>query len=92
MSPSSQAPPLLLLPDLFSKETDFKLYANRTIITQSGALGTIDSAFGSSGKFKVEFKTPAAVRAGEKIFFRSVPKQTTNKQPLCVWPIVVGIN
>jgi hypothetical protein len=42
------------------------------VVTESGAAGIIDSAFGQSGKFKVIFKQAGgvAVKVGERLFLQ----------------------
>lgn len=58
--------------DLFKKETDMKQFIGRKVVTESGAAGIIDSAFGQSGKFKVIFKQAGgvAVKVGERLFLQ----------------------
>jgi len=41
--------------DLFKKETDIKQFIGKKVVSESGAVGVIESSFGQSGKFKVEF-------------------------------------
>lgn len=38
---------------LFKKETNIQLFVGLRVRLSSGELGTIDSAFGQSGKFKI---------------------------------------
>ena len=61
--------------DLFKRETDMKHFIGRKVVTQNGGhIGTIEGAFGQSGKFKVVFHECAEdkrrgvpVRVGEKL-------------------------
>ena len=61
--------------DLFKRETDMKQFIGRKVITEFGGyVGTIESAFGQSGKFKVVFKesenekrSGVPVRVGERL-------------------------
>jgi hypothetical protein len=58
--------------DLFKKETDMKQFIGRKVITESGSVGTVDSAFGQAGKFKVVFKQAGGVtvKVGERLFLQ----------------------
>ena len=58
--------------DLFKKETDMKQFIGRKVVTEGGAAGIIESAFGTSGKFKVVFKQAGgvAVKVGERLFLQ----------------------
>ena len=58
--------------DLFKKETDMKQFIGRRVVTDSGAVGVIDSTFGQSGKFKVTFSAVGGVgaRVGERLFLQ----------------------
>jgi len=56
--------------DLFKKETDMKLFIGRKVVAETGEVGTIDSAFGASGKFKVTFRDGTTAKPGSKLFFK----------------------
>ena len=56
--------------DLFKKETNMNQFVGLQLVTERGDVGLIQSAFGSSGKFKVGFPAGTDVRNGDKLFLK----------------------
>ena len=58
---------------LFGKQSDLSKYIGKHVTTLNGDTGTIESAFGKSGKFKVVFDPPVSIHVRDKLYlnFRS---------------------
>ena len=56
--------------DLFKKETNMSQFVGLLIETDSGDVGSIQSSFGSSGKFRVHFPAGTALREGDSLYLR----------------------
>lgn len=56
--------------DLFKKETNMSQFIGLHLETDKGEIGVIQSSFGTSGKFKVNFPAGVEARNGDKLFLR----------------------
>ena len=56
--------------DLFKKETNMKQFVGLLIETKQGDVGSIQSAFGNSGKFRVHFPGGTEIIEGDSLFLR----------------------
>lgn len=56
--------------DLFKKETNMSQFVGLKVETASGDVGTINSSFGTSGKFRVCFPAGTEANEGDKLFLR----------------------
>lgn len=56
--------------DLFKKETNMTQFVGLLIDTDAGDVGTIQSSFGTSGKFRVSFPAGTEVREGDPLYLR----------------------
>ncbi len=56
--------------DLFKKETNMKQFVGLLIETKQGDVGSIQSSFGNSGKFRVHFPGGTEISEGESLFLR----------------------
>ena len=56
--------------DLFKKETNMSQFVGLLIETERGEVGSIQSSFGTSGKFRVNFPGGAELREGDALYLR----------------------
>jgi selenocysteine-specific elongation factor len=56
--------------DLFKKETNMSQFVGLLIETDRGDVGSIQSSFGTSGKFRVNFPGGTDVREGDSLYLR----------------------
>lgn len=56
--------------DLFKKETNMTQFVGLLIETDSGDVGSIQSSFGTSGKFRVNFPGGTEIREGDQLYLR----------------------
>ena len=56
--------------DLFKKETNMSQFVGLFIETERGDIGIIQSSFGTSGKFRVNFPGGTDVREGDPLYLR----------------------
>ena len=56
--------------DLFKKETDMTQFVGLLLETDRGDVGSIQSSFGTSGKFRVNFPGGTDVREGDPLYLR----------------------
>lgn len=56
--------------DLFKKETNMSQFVGLFIETEGGDIGSIQSSFGTSGKFRVNFPAGTDVREGDPLYLR----------------------
>ncbi|KAK1749064.1 selenocysteine-specific elongation factor [Skeletonema marinoi] len=56
--------------DLFKKETNMSQFVGLLIETDSGDVGSIQSSFGSSGKFRVHFPAGTGLKEGDSLYLR----------------------
>ena len=56
--------------DLFKKETNMKQFVGLLIETKEGDVGIIQSSFGNSGKFRVNFPGGTEINEGDSLFLR----------------------
>ena len=56
--------------DLFKKETNMSQFVGLLIETDSGDVGSIQSSFGSSGKFRVHFPAGTCLKEGDSLYLR----------------------
>ena len=56
--------------DLFKKETDMTQFVGLLLETDRGDIGSIQSSFGTSGKFRVNFPGGTDVREGDPLYLR----------------------
>ena len=56
--------------ELFRKETNMNEFIGLHLETERGDVGVIQSSFGTSGKFRMNFPAGTTVRNGEKIYLR----------------------
>jgi len=56
--------------DLFRKETNMNEFIGLHLETEKGEIGVIQSSFGTSGKFRMNFPAGTTVRNGDKLFLR----------------------
>ena len=61
---------MVIAKGLFGKQSDLSKFIGKAVTTANGDMGTIDGAFGKSGKFKVVFNPPAVVRVRDKLFLK----------------------
>ncbi len=56
--------------DLFKKETNMSQFVGLLIETDGGDIGSIQSSFGTSGKFRVHFPAGTGVKEGDPLYLR----------------------
>jgi len=56
--------------DLFRKETNMSEFIGLHLETENGDTGVIQSSFGTSGKFRMNFPAGTTARNGEKLYLR----------------------
>lgn len=56
--------------DLFKKETNMSQFVGLVVETDRGDVGSIQSSFGTSGKFRVNFPAGTDVREGDPLYLR----------------------
>ncbi len=56
--------------ELFRKETNMNEFVGLHLETEKGDIGVIQSSFGTSGKFRMNFPAGTTVRNGDKLFLR----------------------
>lgn len=56
--------------DLFKKETNMKQFVGLLIETKQGDVGSIQSSFGTSGKFRIHFPGGTEISEGDSLFLR----------------------
>lgn len=56
--------------DLFKKETNMTQFVGLLVETVNGDVGNIQSSFGTSGKFRVNFPGGTEIREGDPLFLR----------------------
>eukprot|EP01082_Thalassiosira_pseudonana_P015384 g14133.t1 g14133 contig9:1225168-1227439(+) len=56
--------------DLFKKETNMSQFVGLLMETDSGDIGSIQSSFGTSGKFRVNFPAGTDIREGDPLYLR----------------------
>lgn len=56
--------------DLFKKETDMTQFVGLLLETDRGDVGSIQSSFGTSGKFRVNFPAGTDIREGDPLYLR----------------------
>ena len=56
--------------DLFKKETNMTQFVGLLIETDRGDIGSIQSSFGTSGKFRVNFPGGTDIREGDSLYLR----------------------
>ena len=56
--------------DLFRKETNMTEFIGLHLETEKGDIGVIQSSFGTSGKFRMNFPAGTTVRNGDKLYLR----------------------
>ena len=56
--------------DLFKKETNMTQFVGLLIETDHGDVGNIQSSFGTSGKFRVNFPAGTEIREGDPLYLR----------------------
>ena len=56
--------------DLFRKETNMSEFIGLHLETEKGDIGVIQSSFGTSGKFRMNFPAGTTVRNGDKLYLR----------------------
>jgi len=56
--------------DLFKKETNMTQFVGLLIETDRGDVGSIQSSFGTSGKFRVNFPGGTEIREGDSLYLR----------------------
>ena len=56
--------------DLFKKETNMSQFVGLFVETDKGDIGSIQSSFGTSGKFRVHFPAGTDVKEGDPLYLR----------------------
>lgn len=56
--------------DLFKKETNMSQFVGLIVETERGDIGSIQSSFGTSGKFRVNFPAGTDVKEGDPLYLR----------------------
>lgn len=56
--------------DLFKKETNMKQFIGLLLETKNGDIGSIQSSFGTSGQFRVNFPGGTEIGEGDSLFLR----------------------
>lgn len=56
--------------DLFKKETNMSQFVGLFVETDNGDIGSIQSSFGTSGKFRVNFPAGTVVKEGDPLYLR----------------------
>jgi len=69
--------------DLFKKETNMTQFVGLLIETDRGDVGSIQSSFGTSGKFRANFPGGTEVKEGEPLYLRFKRYANDPKKEIC---------